>query len=233
MESRKITVMSTKSQKKSIFMSEAETLGQLKEDMNKNGIDYDGMTVYEGLSKTELKSDDSLLPKNIEHKGVVTNELVFMHTNSNKKIKSGITITNRHEASLYFKANPDKAAEFKELHGKNWTNCSNHDILEFINSKEQSIRVEPKNENSTEEDKHSEEIPNNVLKEINDKIEFINSKIDRLTVLLYDNDALYGEERDEILDMKLPEISKETKEELKSSYSDEELDAMMKEAKNN
>ena len=90
MEARKITVVSTRNQKKSIIMSAATTLAELKADLRQNGIDYDGMTFYEGTSRVELKDDASVLPHDVLYKGQTTNELVFMLTNTNKKIKSGI-----------------------------------------------------------------------------------------------------------------------------------------------
>lgn len=89
MEARKIVIVQTKNQKKSVVMTAATTLGELKEALRETGIDYEGMTFYEGLSKTELKHDDAILPHDIERNGVVTNELVFMLTNTDKKIKSG------------------------------------------------------------------------------------------------------------------------------------------------
>ena len=59
MEARKILfVLSNSSNQKSI-MSEAETLGALKADMRRAGISYDGMTFYEGRTRTELKDDAS------------------------------------------------------------------------------------------------------------------------------------------------------------------------------
>lgn len=90
MEARKITIVSTKTQKKSVIMSAATTLAELKTDLRQNGIDYTGMTFYEGTSKTELKNDASVLPHDVPYKGILTNELVFMLTNTNKKIRSGI-----------------------------------------------------------------------------------------------------------------------------------------------
>lgn len=90
MDVRKITVVQTKNQKKSVIMSAAMTLAELKSDLRANGIDYDGMTFFEGTSKVELKNDASVLPHDVPYKGTVTNELVFMLTNTNKKIRSGI-----------------------------------------------------------------------------------------------------------------------------------------------
>ena len=44
MEARKIVVVQTKNQKKSVIMSAATTLAELKSDLRANGINYDGMT---------------------------------------------------------------------------------------------------------------------------------------------------------------------------------------------
>lgn len=90
MESRKITIVETKNQRKSTIMSSASTLAELKSDLRANGIDYSGMTFFEGTSKVELKNDASVLPHDVPYKGTITNELVFMLTNTNKKIRSGI-----------------------------------------------------------------------------------------------------------------------------------------------
>ena len=89
MEARKITIVSTKRQEKSVIMSDATTLEELKRDLDKANIDYEGMVFYEGVSKTELINNNSVLPSNIPYRGQTTNELVFMLTNPNKKIKSG------------------------------------------------------------------------------------------------------------------------------------------------
>lgn len=55
METRKITIVSTKSQSKKVIMSSATTLAELKSDLRQNGIDYEGMSFFEGTSKVELK----------------------------------------------------------------------------------------------------------------------------------------------------------------------------------
>ena len=62
METRKITIVSTRNQSKKVIMSSATTLAELKSDLRQNGIDYDGMTFFEGTSKVELKNDESVLP---------------------------------------------------------------------------------------------------------------------------------------------------------------------------
>lgn len=137
MEARKITVVSTKTQKKSVIMSGAETLGELKKDFREAGIDYEGMTFYEGTSKTELKTDESVLPKDVPYTNRTTgetkntNELVFMLTNTNKKIKSGaMTRTEVYDA---IKAK-GLQAECQKRFGRNFTMCKTSDLVSLIES---------------------------------------------------------------------------------------------------
>lgn len=137
MEARKITVVSTKTQKKSVIMSGAETLGELKKDFREAGIDYEGMTFYEGTSKTELKTDESVLPKDVPYtnrttgKTKNTNELVFMLTNTNKKIKSGAM--TRTEAYDAIKAK-GLQAKCQKRFGRNFTMCKTSDLVSLIES---------------------------------------------------------------------------------------------------
>lgn len=137
MEARKITVVSTKTQKKSVIMSGAETLGELKKDFREAGIDYEGMTFYEGTSKTELKTDESVLPKDVPYTNRTTgetkntNELVFMLTNTNKKIKSGAM--TRTEAYDAIKAK-GLQAECQKRFGRNFTMCKTSDLVSLIES---------------------------------------------------------------------------------------------------
>lgn len=131
MEARKITVVSTKNQTKNVFMSEATTLGELKADLRQHNIDYEGMTFYEGTSKTELITDSSVLPHDVPYKGQVTNELVFMLTNTNKKIRSGASMT-RAEVYEAIKANNlQEACVLK--YGKNFTMCKTDDLITLVN----------------------------------------------------------------------------------------------------
>lgn len=137
MEARKITVVSTKTQKKSVIMSGAETLGELKKDFREAGIDYEDMTFYEGTSKTELKTDESVLPKDVPYTNRTTgetkntNELVFMLTNTNKKIKSGAM--TRTEAYDAIKAK-GLQAECQKRFGRNFTMCKTSDLVSLIES---------------------------------------------------------------------------------------------------
>lgn len=137
MEARKILfVLSNSSNQKSI-MSEAETLGALKADMRRAGINYDGMTFYEGRTRTELKDDTSVLPVNVPvpakgtNPATTTNDLVFMLTTANKKIKSGALSPERKNTLEEIKAKGLGAAVTAKF-GKNATQCKTPDLLAFL-----------------------------------------------------------------------------------------------------
>lgn len=145
MEARKILfVMNNSSSQKSI-MSEAETLGALKADMRRAGINYDNMTFYEGRTRTELKDDASVLPTNVPvaAKGTTpattTNDLVFMLTTANKKIRSGAGDRPAAYAKIKQLGLQDAC---KAKYGKNFTRCSTSDLEALI--ADASPKVEPK-----------------------------------------------------------------------------------------
>ena len=145
MEARKILfVMNSSSSQKSI-MSEAETLGALKADMRRAGINYDNMTFYEGRTRTELKDDASVLPTNVPvaAKGTTpattTNDLVFMLTTANKKIRSGAGDRPAAYAKIKQLGLQDAC---KAKYGKNFTQCSTSDLEALIAGA--SPKVEPK-----------------------------------------------------------------------------------------
>ena len=137
MEARKITVIETKNQRKSVIMSAATTLAELKNDLRANNIDYNDMTFFEGTAKVELKSDNAVLPHDVPYKGTTTNELVFMLTNTNKKIKSGTM--SRLEVYNEIKKLGLQDACIKKF-GKNFTMCKTADLIALIQSDE---TVEP------------------------------------------------------------------------------------------
>jgi hypothetical protein len=135
MDPRKIIIVSTKTQKRTVIESAATTLAELKSDLKSAGIDYSGMTFYEGLSKIELKTDESLLPHDVPYKGTVTNELVFMLTNVNKKIDSG-SLTRQEVYSKIKEYRLEK--EVKNLYGKNFTQVSTSDLVKLIDNEERN-----------------------------------------------------------------------------------------------
>lgn len=130
METREITVVSTKTQKKSVIMSAATTLAELKSDLRQAGIDYEGMTFYEGISRTELVDNNSVLPSNVMYKGQPTNKLVFMLTNTNKKIRSGAD-NSRAEAYAFIKEHGLQNECFS-TYGKHYTRCKTSELQRIV-----------------------------------------------------------------------------------------------------
>lgn len=153
MEARKITIVETRNQKKSTIMSNATTLAELKSDLRRAGIDYTDMAFYEGLTKTELKSDSSPLPTDVNYRGTVTNNLVFMLTNTNKKIRSGAVGLDRKE--LYNKVIAlNLQDEIKKLFGRNYTMVKTQDLANVVakhadsmvkgrNNEEKTVNIDP------------------------------------------------------------------------------------------
>ena len=132
METRKVTIINSKTQsQKVIENSTATTLGELKAEMRANNIDYDGMTFYEGHLRAELKDDASPLPTNIPYKGTTVNDLVFMLTTPEKKVKSGAMS----RAEAYAKVKElGLQDECKKKFGKNFTQCSTDNLVSLIES---------------------------------------------------------------------------------------------------
>lgn len=145
MEARKILFVMNNSLSQKSIMSEAETLGALKADMRRAGINYDNMTFYEGRTRTELKDDASVLPTNVPvaAKGTTpattTNDLVFMLTTANKKIRSGAGDRPAAYAKIKQLGLQDAC---KAKYGKNFTQCSTSDLEALI--ADASPKVEPK-----------------------------------------------------------------------------------------
>ena len=235
MDARKITVVQTKNQKKSVIMSAATTLAELKNDLRANGIDYDGMTFFEGTSKVELKNDASVLPHDVPYKGTVTNELVFMLTNTNKKIRSGAATMSRAEAYSTIKSMGLQNACVKKF-GKNFTMCKTIDLIALIQSngvaKPASVapKAEAKKEEKVETPVNTPKAPASNGGECVDSV--ARAAISKLVEILEDNGTIKYYEEDEVLDILEGEVavgaapSEGYKPKSVSPYSDDEIDDM-------
>ena len=234
MEARKITVVSTRNQKKSVIMSAATTLAELKADLRQNGIDYDGMTFYEGTSKVELKDDASVLPHDVPYKDQTTNELVFMLTNTNKKIRSGADMS-RADAYAAIKANGLQEECVKRF-GKNFTMCKTADLIALVNEKPAPAK-EPVKEPVKETPAKKEEVAETKKEEAKEQAgtaECVDTKaraaLSRLLTILTDNDTLEDDEAEEIEDILGGKVEVAASEDYKPSsaspYSDDEIDRM-------
>lgn len=135
--SRKITVLVESTQSKVVFESNATTLGELKNELREKQVRYDSDCVFkEAASKTILTSDESVLPSNIPWKGQVTNDLVFMVTAPQKKIRSGAM--DRKEAYARVKE-LGLQGKIQEHEGKNFTQCPTAVLISYIENEEKKV----------------------------------------------------------------------------------------------
>lgn len=240
MDVRKITVVQTKNQKKSVIMSAATTLAELKSDLRANGIDYDGMTFFEGTSKVELKNNASVLPHDVPYKGTVTNELVFMLTNTNKKIRSGAATMSRAEAYSAIKSMGLQDACVKKF-GKNFTMCKTTDLIALVQSNGAAKpapvapKAETKKEEKVEKPVNTPEASTHVAPASNggECVDTVaRAAISKLVEILEDNGTIEEDEKEEVLDILggkvavSAEPSEEYKPKSASPYSDDEIDDM-------
>ena len=228
MEARKIIIVETKNQRKSTIMSSATTLAELKSDLRKNNIDYRDMAFFEGVSKTELKTDNSILPHDVPYKGTVTNELVFMLTNTNKKIKSGAM--GRAEAYNAIKSMGLQDACVKR-YGKNFTRCSTSDLITLIqDNNTQSTEVEEGDKVETTVNTPEASAPvtpvNNNGKCINVTVR---AAIRKLTEILYDNYVINNDDKSEVLGILGDSHESQPESDIDSPYTDDDIEDMLSE----
>lgn len=127
---RKITVLVESTQSKHVLQSNATTLGELKDELRDKNISFNPDDVFkEGMSKTVLTTDESILPSNIPWRGEVTNDLIFMITAPQKKIKSGVM--TRAEVYAVIKRLKLQDTISKKM-GRNFTQCPTAALLTFI-----------------------------------------------------------------------------------------------------
>lgn len=216
MEARKIVIKSTKTQRTEVIMSSAETLGELKADLRANGIDYQDMTFFEGLTKIELKTDESVLPHDVPYKGNITNELVFMLTNTNKKIRSGMDRKEMYE--VIRGKNLQKVVIAK--YGKNFTQCKTHELLAII-EEEENKKKDTCCKCTTSPDVAT---PNKeeVKKETEDTT--LRKAFCKLLEVLEDNGYIEDYEKEDVLNILGEKLNEEPSN--KSSYSKDEIDDM-------
>lgn len=160
---REILIANTKTQKRSKITTSATTLGELKTDLRAAGIDFSGMTFTEGISKTQLLSDDTQLPQNVIYKGQPTNNLVILLTNTKKKIPSGAS--NRQELYTILKQHNLQNA-IKDKFGRNFTQVPTSDLIKFIEANVKKSKA-PKTEEVKTNAKEETKAPSDNASDIN------------------------------------------------------------------
>lgn len=221
METRKITIISTKNHSTKVINSAATTLGELKTDLDNAGIDYTDCTFFEGLTKTELKNNDAILPHDVPYKGTTTNNLVFMITNASKKIKSGV---DRKSIIAEIKAK-NLTEVVKNTYGKNYTNCKTEDLEKILSMnntsapKEAPTKKEISNNPAIKTTDLSSYVTKAELREVIESLlkEMEDAEVDYVEDVDIDNIAIIG-------DISSSNSNKEDD----SPYSSNELDDMFK-----
>lgn len=220
MEARTITVYSTKTNVKTTIMSTAETLGELKNELRTNGVDFADMTFFEGVSRTELVDDNSALPKDIMYKGTRTNNLAFMLTNSNKKIKSG-ALEDTSRANVYAYIKEYGLQELVKSHlGKNYTQCKTEDLVNIVNAVLDAGECQncPECGNTNCITEELSELEDFIIKSMTMIVEITNDLADKGLINLNKIERFINRNTQTCEDAK--------KEELISPYSDKELHEM-------
>ena len=211
METRKVVIVTSGGQKKQVIETGAETLAQLKADLDAAGIDYADKTFFEGLSKTELTHDESILPRDIPRNGSTTNNLVFMLTTPQKKIKSGVI--SRQEVYAKIKELGLQSKCIDEL-GRNFTMCKTDDLISLIDRYTEPVEA-CHCENTCHNKTHYTSTPER-------------EAIKVLVDILYNTDLLECEEADRVLEVLNGGHNQEPK--VNSPYTEAELDRMIEES---
>lgn len=196
MEARNITIVSTQNQNKYVVNTDATTLRELKAALDAQNINYSGMTFYEGLSHTELLTDDSVLPHDVPYKGAVTNELVFMLTVPNKKIRSGANLSEAREALYAAVEELGLKDACVSTYGKNFTQCKNSELMSLIEEAQTAAAQQA--------------------------APVVEMALRKLIDVLQEDDTLYIEDADEIRAILDGNVAPKAK----SPYSDKDIDEM-------
>lgn len=197
METRKVTIINSKTQSQKVIQdSKATTLGELKQEMRERGIDYTGMTFFEGHMRAELKDDAAPLPTNIPYKGQVVNDLTFMLTAPEKKVKSGAM--SRAEAYAEIKKKGLQGACVSKF-GKNFTQCSTADLISLIEKNSTKAAPAPKAEKPAEAAAPAKKEEASIAPETPATGCNCSKAIAILAEALYDNDTIEEETYDAIM----------------------------------
>ncbi|MBQ9391999.1 MAG: hypothetical protein IJU02_07430 [Lachnospiraceae bacterium] len=138
MISRKITVIDTRENAIKTIDSTAETVAEMLEEFNNNGINATDMAIQEGLTRTEL-NESSILPHDIPYKGTVTNNLVIRLTQKEKKIKSGAT-TRKEIYDLIKDKHLEEAIKLE--FNRNYTQVPTRDLEKFVSANITEVNAE-------------------------------------------------------------------------------------------
>lgn len=138
MEARTIWILDRATNTHVKIITDATTFGELKQAAKAAGVRYEGKDWLERISQQSPLSDESILPTNLPWQGKVTNDLVFVLTDTNKKIKSGL---GRNEILEKVK-DLGLQQELKLKYGKPYTNINNDTLLKEVEEAEEALNTD-------------------------------------------------------------------------------------------
>lgn len=138
MEARTIWILDRATNTHVKIITDATTFGELKQAAKAAGVHYEGKDWLERISQQSPLSDESILPTNLPWQGKVTNDLVFVLTDTNKKIKSGL---GRNEI-LEKVRDLGLQQELKFKYGRPYTNISNDILLKEVEEAEEALNTD-------------------------------------------------------------------------------------------
>ena len=128
MAQREIKVIANSQNRNEIYMSDANTVGELKAELANKGYELEGMDLKEGKTRIDLRDDLSPLPTDFMYRGEQTSDLVVMITPVNTNIKSGAYRDDLYDEVRNF----NLQSEFYTRYGKNFTNATNAELQEVV-----------------------------------------------------------------------------------------------------
>ena len=151
MSTKKFTVIDTRTGLKKTFDSEANTVGELKADLERLDISTDGMAIQEGLTRTELGGNDTYLPHDVPYKGGTTNNLVFRITQAEKRIKSGSVRSDAYDQVKKLGLQNAIVAKY----GKNFTMCKTAELVAEVEAAKKKAAPKAETKKNKKEPKYS------------------------------------------------------------------------------
>jgi hypothetical protein len=114
-----------------VFETEAMTFGELRQELETQGLDAGGYDIREGRTSTLLDRDEQLLPSHFVFQGKVTNDLMIIYL-SKKPIKSGAGVELSNRMKLI--------EAIENLAKANGANASDYIASSYRKANEQSLK---------------------------------------------------------------------------------------------
>ena len=133
---RQINVISSENQTRVAFESEANTVAELLQELDSRNINYQDKILFEGISHSTIETNipDGILPHGNTYRGTVTDDLVIMIT-AGKKIKSGMVDLNDRYALYAFIKDNQLQQDVISTFGISYTNLKTDVLSKYIASK--------------------------------------------------------------------------------------------------